>query len=65
MNFLVVNARPVDVRGYGGEQAVDRLKAATLEDMNFMGLARQHDMASKYYMGFAFELTTCRAIQPA
>jgi hypothetical protein len=55
-NFLVVTAQPVDVRSYGGDQALEKLKASRLEDMNyFMELARQHGMASKYYMGFGVD----------
>jgi amino acid transporter len=55
-NFLVVSAQPVDVRSYGGDQALEKLKASRLEDMNyFMELARQHGMASKYYMGFGVD----------
>jgi len=68
-NFLVVSARPVDVRSYGGEQALQQLKASTLEDMNFyMELARQHGIASKYYMGFGVDgmaelVTLCRKVR--
>jgi hypothetical protein len=55
-NFLVVSAQPVDVRSYGGDQALEKLKASRLEDMSyFMELARQHGMASKYYMGFGVD----------
>ncbi|HEY2929009.1 APC family permease [Piscinibacter sp.] len=55
-NFLVITAQPVDVRSYGGDQALEKLKASRLEDMNyFMELARQHGMASKYYMGFGVD----------
>jgi amino acid transporter len=68
-NFLVVNARPVDVRSYGGEQAVERLRAATFEDMQFyMELARQHGIASKYYLGFGVDgveetIKCCRQVR--
>jgi len=34
-NFLVATAQPVDVRGYGGDQALEKLKANRLEDMNY------------------------------
>ena len=55
-NFLVVTARQVDVRSYQGPETLEQLKAATLADMNFyMELARQHGMASRYYMGFGVD----------
>ena len=34
-NFLVVSAQPVDVRSYGGDEALERLQADRLEDMRF------------------------------
>ena len=55
-NFLVISGQHVDVRSYGGDQVLEKLKASRLEDMNyFMELARQHGMASKYYMGFGID----------
>lgn len=55
-NFLVVSAQPVDVRSYGGEQTCDQLRAKGLRDMEtYMELARQHGIASKYYVGFAVD----------
>jgi hypothetical protein len=68
-NFLVVTARQVDVRSYGGEEALARLKEKTLEEMNFyMELAREHGMASKYYMGFGVDgveeiIKLCRQVR--
>jgi hypothetical protein len=55
-NFLVVSAQPVDVRSYGGELTLEKLRADRLVDMEFyMELARQHGMASKYYLGFGVD----------
>ena len=55
-NFLVVSAQPVDVRSYGGEQTCDQLRAKGVKDMEiYMELARQHGIASKYYLGFAVD----------
>ncbi len=55
-NFLVVSAQPVDVRSYGGDQALEALKAERLRDMEFyMDLARRNGMASKYYLGFGVD----------
>src|SRR4029077_9529344 len=55
-NFLVVSAQPVDVRSYGGDQALEALKADRLKDMEFyMDLARHNGMASKYYLGFGVD----------
>ena len=55
-NFLVVSAQPVDVRSYGRDEALERLKADRLEDMNFyMDLARNNGIASKYYLGFGVD----------
>jgi len=55
-NFLVVSAQPVDVRSYGGDRTLEKLRADRLVDMEFyMELARQHGMASKYYLGFGVD----------
>lgn len=55
-NFLVISAQPVDVRSYGGDQALEALKAARLRDMEFyQDLARNNGMASKYYLGFGVD----------
>lgn len=55
-NFLVVSAQPVDVRSYGGDRTCETLRAERLVDMEFyMELARQHGMASKYYLGFGVD----------
>jgi Amino acid permease len=55
-NFLVVSAQPVDVRSYGGDEALAKLKADRLRDMEFyMDLARYNGIASKYYLGFGVD----------
>ena len=55
-NFLVVSGCAVDVRSYGGDQALEALKAARQKDMDFyMDLARQNGVASKYYLGFGVD----------
>jgi hypothetical protein len=55
-NFLVISAQPVDVRSYGGDQALEALKADRLRDMEFyMDVARRNGMASKYYLGFGVD----------
>ena len=55
-NFLVISAQPVDARSYGGHEALEQLRADRLKDMQFyMELARQHGMASKYYLGFGVD----------
>ena len=55
-NFLVVCAQPVDARSYGGDQALEALKADRLKDMDFyMDLARHNGIASKYYLGFGVD----------
>jgi hypothetical protein len=55
-NFLVVSAQPIDVRSYGGEEALAKLKADRLRDMEFyMDLARHTGIASKYYLGFGID----------
>ena len=55
-NFLVVSAQPVDVRSYGGDRTCDALRTERLKDMEFyMELARQHGIASKYYLGFGVD----------
>ncbi len=55
-NFLIVSAQPVDVRSYGGDRALENLRADRLKDMEFyMELARQHGVASKYFLGFGVD----------
>jgi hypothetical protein len=55
-NFLVLSAQPVDVRSYGGDRTCEALRVERLKDMEFyMDLARQHGMASKYYLGFGVD----------
>jgi amino acid transporter len=55
-NFLVISAQPIDVRSYGGEEALAKIKADRLQDMEFyMDLARHTGVASKYYLGFGID----------
>src|SRR5215831_10083104 len=55
-NFLVISSCAVDVRSYGGEEALEALKTERRKDMEFyMELARQNGMASKYYVGFGVD----------
>ena len=55
-NFLVISSCAVDVRSYGGEEALEALKTERKKDMEFyMELARQNGMASKYYVGFGVD----------
>ena len=55
-NFLVVSAQPVDVRSYGGDEVLARLKADRLKDMkSYKDLARHNGIASKYYLGFGVD----------
>jgi hypothetical protein len=55
-NFLVISAQPVDVRSYGGDRTLEKLQADRLQDMEFyMELARQHGIASKYFLGFGVD----------
>jgi amino acid transporter len=55
-NFLVITAQPVDVRSYGGDQALEALRADRLKDMEFyMDLAKHNGMAAKYYLGFGVD----------
>jgi hypothetical protein len=55
-NFLVISAQPIDVRSYGGEEALAKLKADRLQDMEFYkDLARKNGIASKYYLGFGVD----------
>jgi amino acid transporter len=55
-NFLVISAQPVDVRSYGGEETLKKLKTDRLKDMEFyMDLAKANGIASKYYLGFGVD----------
>jgi len=52
----VVSAQPVDVRSYGGDEVLARLKADRLKDMkSYKDLARHNGIASKYYLGFGVD----------
>ncbi len=55
-NFIFVNARTVDAHAYGGDGAVEHLRAeaeATLK--YFVDFCHSHGMASKYYLGFGID----------
>src|SRR5215831_5106569 len=55
-NYIVICAQPIDVRSYGGEEALAKLKADRLRDMeHYMDLARHTGVASKYYLGFGID----------
>jgi amino acid transporter len=55
-NYIVICAQPIDVRSYGGEEALEKLKADRLHDMeHYMDLARHTGVASKYYHGFGID----------
>jgi amino acid transporter len=55
-NFVVISAQPIDVRSYGGEEALAKFKADRLHDMEYyMDLARRTGVASKYYLGFGID----------
>jgi len=55
-NYIVICAQPIDVRSYGGAEALEKLKADRLRDMDFyMDLARHTGIASKYYLSFGID----------
>lgn len=56
-NFIFVNARTVDSHAYGGEGAVEHMRAeanATLK--YFVDFCHSHGMASKSYLGFGTDV---------
>jgi amino acid transporter len=56
-NFIFVNARTVDSHAYGGEGAVEHMRAeanATLK--YFVDFCHSHDMASSAYLGFGTDV---------
>jgi amino acid transporter len=55
-NYIVICAQPIDVRSYGGEEALEKIKADRLHDMeHYMDLARRTGVASKYYLAFGID----------
>lgn len=56
-NFIFINARTVDSHAYGGEGAVEHMRAeanATLK--YFVDFCHSHGMASKAYLGFGTDV---------
>jgi amino acid transporter len=52
-NFIFVNARTVDAHAYGGEGAVDRMRAEANATLQFFAdFCHSHGMASAAYLGF-------------
>lgn len=56
-NFIFVNARTVDAHAYGGEGAVEQLRAEANETLKFfVDFCHSHGMASKAYIGFGTDV---------
>jgi hypothetical protein len=52
-NFLFVNARTVDAHVYGGEGAMEKMRADAAETLEFfVDFCHSHGMASSSYIGF-------------
>jgi len=52
-NFLFVNARTVDAHAYGGEGALEQMRAEAEETLEFfVDFCHSHGMASSSYLGF-------------
>jgi len=52
-NFLFVNARTVDSHAYGGEGAMDKMRAEAAETLEyFVDFCHSHGMAASSYLGF-------------
>lgn len=52
-NFIFVNARTVDSHAYGGEGAVEQMRAEASATLQFfVDFCRSHGMASSSYLGF-------------
>lgn len=52
-NFIFVNARTVDSHAYGGEGAVEQMRAEASATLQFfVDFCRSHGMASTSYLGF-------------
>jgi amino acid transporter len=52
-NFIFVNARTVDSHAYGGEGAVEQMRAEADATLNFfVDFCRSHGMASSAFLGF-------------
>ena len=56
-NFIFVNARTVDTHVYGGEGAVEKMRAeATATLQFFVDFCHSHGMASAAYLGFGTDI---------
>ncbi|MGN6703194.1 MAG: APC family permease [Burkholderiaceae bacterium] len=56
-NFLFVNARTVDAHAYGGEGAVEQMRAEANATLKFFAdFCHSHDMASATYLGFGTDV---------
>ncbi len=52
-NFLFINARTVDSHAYGGEGAMDKMRAEAAETLEyFVDFCHSHGMAASSYLGF-------------
>jgi amino acid transporter len=56
-NFIFVNARTVDVHAYGGEGAVEQMRAEANDTLKFfVDFCQSHGMASSAYLGFGTDV---------
>jgi amino acid transporter len=56
-NFIFVNARTVDAHAYGGEGAVERMRAEANETLKFfVDFCHSHGMAASAYLGFGTDV---------
>jgi hypothetical protein len=56
-NFLFVNARTVDAHAYGGEGAVEKMRAEANDTLQFfVDFCQSHGMASAAYLGFGTDV---------
>lgn len=56
-NFIFINARTVDVHAYGGEGAVEKMRAEANETLKFfVDFCHSHGMASSAYLGFGTDV---------
>lgn len=56
-NFIFVNARTVDAHAYGGEGAVEKMRAEANDTLKFfVDFCHSHGMASSAYLGFGTDV---------
>ncbi|NEX60568.1 APC family permease [Noviherbaspirillum galbum] len=56
-NFIFVNARTVDTHSYGGEGAVEQMRAEANATLKFfVDFCHSHNMASSAYLGFGTDV---------